>query len=89
MSVGLAKYQWYNKTKSKKIRPLKDIYYGASRTIDIDGDKISVRGVAELLNQKKVIAIFKVDQSVDQEHWVIDQYFMIQETQTEEIKLIS
>ena len=59
VSVGLAKYQWYDKTKSKKIRPLKDIYYGVPRTIDIDGKKISVRGVAELLNQKKVIAIFQ------------------------------
>ena len=59
VSVGLAKYKWYDKTKSKKIRPLKHVYYGAHRNIDVDGKKISVKDVAELLNQRKVIAIFQ------------------------------
>ena len=59
VSVGLAKYKWYDKTKSKKIRPLKHVYYGAHRNIDVDGKKISVKDVAKLLNQRKVIAIFQ------------------------------
>jgi len=59
VSIGLSKYKWYDKSKSKKIKPLKNIYYGMHRDIDIDGRKISVRGVAELLNQRKVIAIFQ------------------------------
>lgn len=59
VAVGLAKYKWYEKTKSKKIKPLKDLYLGVKRDIKVEGNKIDFKGVAKLLTQKKVVAIFQ------------------------------
>ena len=59
IGVGLAKYKWYEKTKSKKIKPLKDLYLGVKRDIKVEGNKIDFKGVAKLLTQKKVVAIFQ------------------------------
>tara|TARA_B100001248_G_scaffold224977_1_gene182408 strand:- start:6075 stop:7580 length:1506 start_codon:yes stop_codon:yes gene_type:complete len=57
--IGLAKCRSYDNSKSKKINPLKSVYYGIDRKIKVDGKKINVKQVAKLISQKKVVAIFQ------------------------------
>jgi len=59
ISIGLAKYEWYRKTKSKKRFPLQNIYYGKRQEINVDGKKVSSKDVAQLLVNRKVIGIFQ------------------------------
>lgn len=59
VSVGLAKLMWYEKTKSKKIYPIKTIYNGVKREIDIEGKKVTSMEVAKLLSEQKVVSIFQ------------------------------
>ena len=57
--IGLAKNKWYEKTQSKKIKPLKNVFFGIERENKIDGHKVNVNTVAELLSQRKVVAMFQ------------------------------
>ena len=59
VSIGLAKLNWYDETKSRKINPLKTVYYGVKREIDVEGRKTSFKEVAKLLEQGKVVSIFQ------------------------------
>lgn len=59
ISIGLAKLNWYEKTRSKKKIPLKNIYFGKPQVIDIEGEKVTPKKVAHLLADKKVIGIFQ------------------------------
>tara|TARA_B100000575_G_scaffold292913_1_gene302674 strand:- start:3012 stop:4505 length:1494 start_codon:yes stop_codon:yes gene_type:complete len=59
VSVGLSKLLWHEKTKSKKIRKLKHVYYGVKRNIDAKGRSVTTKDVAELLSNQKVVAIFQ------------------------------
>ena len=55
----MAKLLWYDETKSRKINPLKTVYYGVKREIDVEGRKTSFKEVAKLLEQGKVVSIFQ------------------------------
>lgn len=59
ISIGLAKLNYYSKTLSKKKFPLKDIYFGKKQRINVNGEKVSPKDVAQLLADKKVIGIFQ------------------------------
>ena len=59
VSVGLSKLLWYDETKSRKINPLKTVYYGVKRQIDVEGRKTSFKEVSKLLEQGKVVSIFQ------------------------------
>jgi len=59
VSIGLAKLNWYDQTKSKRINPLKTVYYGLEREIDVEGRETNFKEVAKLLEQGKVVSIFQ------------------------------
>jgi carbamoyltransferase len=59
ISIGLAKLNWYDATKSKRMIPLKDIYFGKKQNINVLGRKVTSKDVAQLLSEKKVIGIFQ------------------------------
>ena len=49
VSIGLAKLHWHEQTLSKKITPLKNVYNGVKREIDVEGKKTNFKEVAQLL----------------------------------------
>ena len=59
ISIGLLKLNYYSKTLSRRKFPLKDIYFGKKQDINVDGDKVSPKDVAQLLADKKVVGIFQ------------------------------
>jgi carbamoyltransferase len=59
ISIGLAKLLWYENTKSKRVFPLKSIYFGKKRELDLKGRKVTAKDVAKLISDKKVIGIFQ------------------------------
>ena len=59
VSIGLAKLHWHEQTLSKKITPLKNVYNGVKREIDVEGKKTNFKEVAQLLAEGKVVSIFQ------------------------------
>ena len=59
VSIGLAKLNWYEKTKSKRKFPLDTIYFGKKQNIKVDGKQVIPKEVAQLLSDGKVIGIFQ------------------------------
>lgn len=59
VAIGLANFLFHNETKSKKIKPLKTVYKGITRDINVSGKKITPFEVANLLANQKVVAIFQ------------------------------
>ena len=59
VAVGLAKLCWYDETKSRRINPLKTVYNGVKREIDVEGEKTTFKEIAQLLSEGKVVSIFQ------------------------------
>lgn len=65
-AIGIAKFVWFEKTKSKVIKPLKSLYLGLNPDYDainnyseIVCEDVDVDTVANLLSEGKVIALFQ------------------------------
>lgn len=59
-SMGIAKLIHHTLTKDMTKRPLKSLYLGPKRTYNLPkGKKVSYEDVAELLVQRKIVAIFQ------------------------------
>jgi carbamoyltransferase len=59
VSIGAAKVNWYTQTKSKRVFKLETLYNGPEQSYDPGGDNITTKEVAELLSQRKVVAVFQ------------------------------
>ena len=59
VAIGLANLMYRSETKSKKIQPLQTIYKGIKREIDVSGDSVEPKDVAELIANGKVVSIFQ------------------------------
>ena len=59
VAIGLAKLCWYDETKSRRINPLKTVYNGVKREIDVEGEKTTFKEIAQLLSEGKVVSIFQ------------------------------
>jgi len=58
-SIGAAKYFWHKETEDTTVRKLNSLYLGGSYEIPNEGKEVTYDDVAQLLSERKVVAIYQ------------------------------